>query len=226
MQSNGRAILIPSCLTIVLALILICLLLHATNVFNQRNSLYDSLDKTNAVVSSLRGNIARLESEKERLSQTPRFYYGRAVDEMEKAATDNTDDADSKAISLFQDFAKRFPDDPLAKPATVNIIELEKHVSKRNSDIQEKQAQVAQLITVCKENSLRAREIEESRPNRFTQSGEIDYNYGLATSTASSPYKNIAYNAQQRARALLEGLPDPGDILGMKSATCYDEPNK
>jgi hypothetical protein len=177
--------------------------------------------------SSLRESVVALESEKERLSQTPRFYYERAVDEMEIAVASDTDDTDEKAISLFQDFAKSFHGDTLAKPATSNIIRLQADVAKRSSDIREKQAEVAHLITICKQDSLRARQIEESRPMRFTQSGDIDFNYDSATTDASSPYKNTAYAAQKRARALLEaGLPDPGDILGMGSESCYDEPDK
>jgi prophage DNA circulation protein len=167
--------------------------------------------------------LAQLEAENQQLKQTAHFYFDQGTDELSKATSANTNDADRTAITKFQEVVNRFPDDPLAAIATDKIKSVEKRISERHLELEKAQAEVVRLVKTCHESTVAVQRINGRNDvlvaNRWDQLA-ISASALLAHEREAKPYEEAAQKAKERAGALLENVPDPDKTLAQKVDGC------
>jgi hypothetical protein len=185
----------------------------------QREANEGALGSARAEVNRLQLNVAQLEQRVQELHRPSRFYFDEAVNEMQSDKSQDTADADRRAISQFQVFIDHFPGDALSDSASQRINELEKRMADRDITVRRAQTEVLRLIKSCDENHAMIRKIGANM-RVFNDANRIDWNSVSASDAATRPYEREAEKAKDAANLLLPSVPDPDGSLAKKVENC------
>src|ERR1019366_6531387 len=165
------------------------------SIRSQENVCGSALVMSEQDVTRLQSDVAELEKETQELKRLPNYYFGKAVDNMLSAKAQDNDSADREAISQFQSFIDRFPGDALDEGSSRHIAELEQRISERTRTLQRAQAEVVQLVEVCKENVDAIQRAGGGR-KMFTENNKVDWAAYQANETEERPYQRALKGAQ------------------------------
>jgi len=85
---------------------------------SDNQEVHAALDSANIELGAVKSSLAEVQGEIKLLKQTPAYYFDQAVAKMKESE-------DEQSLKLFSDFLSRFPNDPLAQQARLNVEQIE-----------------------------------------------------------------------------------------------------